>query len=315
MAGRHPGAVCIYFLCVLVPMVFENSPVLSALALGSGLLLLFLLRGMTWRRALGYPGIALLSGLINPLFNHSGRTALFFLNRNPVTREAVLYGLVMGMMIAAALVWGRCFTLVMDTDRLMTVTSRLSPKAALVLSMALRYVPLMRRQAERTREAQRGLGLIREENAVDRIRGALRVWDGTVAWGLENGIITADSMAARGYGTGRRTRYRLYAWERADTLWTAAALLLCAVLVLAHVRGWTVWTWYPDLRLPASREGSLAASACYFLLCACGAGAEAADRIRWRRREAGFRAREPETTGWKDEQAACRIETEEKRNL
>ena len=35
---------------------------------------------------------------------------------------------------------------------------------------------------------------------------------------LENGIITADSMTARGYGIGRRSRFSLFRWRRGDAL-------------------------------------------------------------------------------------------------
>ena len=157
LKNRHPGAVCIYLICVLIPVMFGINPVTAGMGMVSGMLLLRLLRqGAGWKELMLYPAIALISGVINPLFNHNGRTVIFFLNRNPVTREALLYGLVMGMLIAAALVWARCFTLVMDTDRLLTVTGKLSPKIALMLSMALRYIPLLRFQAEKTREAQTG---------------------------------------------------------------------------------------------------------------------------------------------------------------
>ena len=251
LRDRHPGAVCVYFLCVLLPVVFGINPVTAGMALLSGMLLRAMLReSPEWKSAAGDLGIVALSGVINPVFNHNGSTVLFFLNRNPVTLEAVLYGLVMGMLIAAMLVWARCFSLTMDTDRLMTVTGRLSPKLSLLMSMTLRYVPLLRAQTEKAREAQEGLGLIREENGMDRLKGSLRVFDGMVTWGLENGITTADSMTARGYGTGRRTRYRPYAWERADTAMTAVCLCLLSVTLSARLAGRIGYTWYPDLVTP-----------------------------------------------------------------
>jgi len=283
MRGHHPGAVCAYMLCVLLPVVFGINPVTAGTGLFSGLLLLALLqRRLTLREALLYPGLVLLSGILNPLFNHNGRTVLFFLNRNPVTGEAALYGLVMGMMIAAALVWGRCFTLVMDTDRLLTVTGGLSPKVALLLSMALRYIPLLRTQGRTIREAQRGLGLIRESNGIDRIHGALRVFDGMVTWGLENGIVMADSMAARGYGSGRRSRYRLYPWKRSDTLRTAGSLALLGIVLWARLSGRIGYTWYPELTVPPPSAEGTAGYLAFGALCAGGAVTEIKDRIKWK---------------------------------
>ncbi len=282
MRNRHPGAICVYMLCVALPVIFGNNPVTAGMGLLSGMLYFSLLRNRpAWKELVWYPGIALISGIINPLFNHNGATVLFFLNRNPVTREAALYGLVMGMLIAAALVWGRCFTLLMDTDRLLAVTGRLSPKVSLILSMALRYIPLLRTQAGKTREAQEGLGLIREENGIDRIHGALRVFDGMVTWGLENGIVMADSMAARGYGSGRRSRYRLYPWERRDTLWTVGSLALLTVVVWARIAGRIGYTWYPELVTPPASPEGWAAYAAFGLLCLGSSAMEIKDRIKW----------------------------------
>lgn len=282
--SRHPGAVCVYFLCVLLPMIFGIDPLTAGMGLLSGALLLWLLAGhFPGKEFLGYLGIVLFSGVVNPLFNHNGETPLFFLNSNPVTREALLYGWVMGMLIAAALIWSRCFLLMMDTDRLLTVMSCLSPKVSLILSMALRYVPLLRRQARMAREAQAGLGLIREENGLDRMKGAVRVFDGMVTWGLENGITLADSMSARGYGTGKRTRYVLYPWEGQDTLLTAGSLGMMLIILGAKWMGWIGYNWYPRLVTPAFPLPGIAAYLLFAALCLAAPVLELWDRVRWRR--------------------------------
>ena len=286
MGERHPGAVCVYFLCVAAPVFFGLNPVTAAIGLLAGLCWLFLLRErFSWKTLAGYLGIVGLSGIVNPVFNHNGQTPLFFLNGNPVTLEALLLGLVMGLMISATLVWGRCFSLIMDTDRVMTVTGRLSPRASLVLSMAMRYLPLLRRQAEKTREARRGMGLTREENGLDRLRESLEVFDGLVTWGLENGVTTADSMTARGYGTGRRTRYQLYPWERGDTAVCAASLAVLGALIAARAGGYIGYTWYPAMKTPPLSWPGIAACLLFAALCAAGAMLEAVDRRKWRKIE------------------------------
>lgn len=284
MSRRHPGAVSLYVGCVLLPVIWGMNPVTAGIALASGVALLLLLEPSAGRKSLlFYLPAALLCGIVNPLFNHHGKTALFFLNGNPVTREAILYGLVMGMMIAAVMIWFRCFSAMMDTDRLLTLTALLSPRLSVVVSMTLRAIPMLRRQAEKTREAQKGLGLIREENGLDRVQGALRVFDGLVTWGLENGIVTADSMAARGYGSGKRTRYRLYPWKKADTrtaLFSLGILILTAASALA---GWTRYIWYPEMISPGLTVRSAGTYLCYAALSWTASWIEIADRIRWKR--------------------------------
>ena len=287
----HPASVCAYFLCVQLPVVFGINPVTAAIGLGTGLLLWLLtdekrsVRGVAF-----YLALPVLSGLINPVFNHNGVTVLFFINGNPVTGEAGLYGAVMGLVISAALVWARCFTAMMDSDRLLCVTAALHPRLSLVLSMALRYIPLLRRQTTKTREACRAMGLMREENAPDRLRSGARVFSGLVTWALENGAVTADSMTARGFGIGRRSRYRLFAWERGDTLLAALSVGLLAVLLAARLTGRIGYTWYPVFRSAGFSLPGLAGYAAYAALCLTGSALEVLERRAW----AGRLARVPE---------------------
>lgn len=282
MERQHPTAVCVYFMCVLLPAIFSINPVTAGLCFFSGAATLYLLDREKWGRTAVFScGAVLVSGLLNPLFNHNGKTVLFFLNRNPVTLEATLYGLIMGFMIGSALIWGRCFTRVMDTDRLMTVMSGLNPKVSLVCSMALRYIPLLRLQAGSIREAQEGLGLLREDNGPDRIRSAVRRFDGLTTWGLENGVVMADSMTARGYGSGRRTRYRLHPWESKDTLWTACSLILAAAVAGGLISGAIRYEWMPEMKRPEAGQLSGCLYGLYTILCLAGAAEEITDRIRW----------------------------------
>ena len=280
---QNPAAVCVYFLCMLLPVMFGIDPVTAGTGLAAGLVLLFLLDpGLKPRGVWIYLLIPLFSMAVNPVFNHNGVTVLFFLNRNPVTREALLYGLVLGLVISAALVWSRCFTAVMDTDRLLYVTGRLSPKVSLVLSMALRYIPLCRRQAARIREARRAVGLTREDNAVDRLRSALSVFSGLVTWTLENGIVTADSMEARGYGSGRRSRYSLFPWTRGDTLLSALSAALFAAVLAARAAGKIGYVWYPVLVTPEAGPGGIAGYLAFCALCLTGIILEIKERRKWR---------------------------------
>ena len=280
---HHPAAVCLYFVCALLPVIWGVNPVAAGISLLTGMLLWSLTETRPRPKSLVfYLCIPAASTVINPLFNHNGVTVLFFLNSNPVTREAVLYGLVLGLIISATLVWARCFSAVMDTDRFLALTGRLYPKLSLVLSISLRFVPLLRRQASVTREAQKAAGMQREGNGFDRIRNGALVFSGLTTWALENGILTADSMAARAYGVGRRSRYRIFPWEKADSLLSVFSLLLLGGYGTALLLGALGYTWYPVLTVPAAGPWTWAGYACFLLLCLLGPALEIADRFRWR---------------------------------
>ena len=85
----------------------------------------------------------------------------------------------------------------MTSDRLLLPVRQGIAEMALLISMALRHIPLFAVQAKRVRDTQKVLGLYKEDNIADDIRGGARVFNVMVGWALENGIITADSMAAR----------------------------------------------------------------------------------------------------------------------
>ncbi len=242
----NPIAVFLYYMCVTVPVMFCQNPVLTGLALISGAFYLFVrsgwkgLRGALWMFAVPFIGL-----LINPLFNHNGATILFVMNDNPITKEAALFGLASGIMIAAVLLWFATFTDIMTSDKLLYVFGSVSPKLALILSMTLRYIPLFKKQIAKTNNAQKAMGLYKEDNAIDKVKGGMRIFSVMVTWALENGVITADSMTARGYGTGKRSRFAIFKWTKQDTALLAVSAALCIFTLTAMIKGSLNFEWYP----------------------------------------------------------------------
>ena len=95
-----------------------------------------------------------------------------------------------------------------------------------------------------------------------------------------NGITMADSMAARGYGTGKRTRYPLFSWERGDSLLAACSLGILAAVLAAKLLGWIGYEWYPRLIVPEVSLQSIGAYGLFGLLCFAGPALEAAEKHR-----------------------------------
>lgn len=230
IAERHPVAVAAYFAAGAGLAMFSRDPVVVGLSLVGAVGLTALVGGLRpgrfhlWALLL-FAAMA----IINPLTYHDGATVLLVVSHNPITWEACLYGIVSGGMIVAALYWFRSFSRIMTSDRLLVLFGGLSPRLALVISMALRYVPLFGAQARKVHQTQRALGLYRDDNPMDGLRGRMREFSILTTWALENGVITADSMAARGYGLGRRSHFRLLPFTWADGAWLALSLALAAL--------------------------------------------------------------------------------------
>ena len=223
----HPFAAAVYFAAAAGVAMFSMDPVVVVGSLVGAVGLCALTGGLgKMRQQVWVLGLFVVLAAVNPLTHHDGVTVLVVVNDRPITLEACLYGLTAAGMVAGMVYWFRAFSHVMTSDRLLVLLGGLSPRLSLVVSMALRYVPLFGRQMKKVQQTQRALGLYREENLLDRCKGGLRVFSVMTTWALENGVITADSMAARGYGIGRRSHFRKTRFGARDGALTAMSLLL-----------------------------------------------------------------------------------------
>ena len=265
LADHNPVALAVYFLAAAGICMFSMDPVILALSILGALSCQGVLGELgKWRMHLYtlllFAGMA----LINPFISHNGVTVLFVMNHNPITLEALVYGVAAGGMIVAVLYWFRSFTCVMTSDKLLYIFGSLSPKLALMLSMALRYVPLFTGQISRVSQSQKALGLYKEDNLIDRLRGGMRVFSVMVTWTLENGIITADSMSGRGYGVGKRSRYTIFRWMAQDVLLLVSAVLLAALALFGLAD--RLFTYYPAISASPVTARAMAGYAAYGLL-------------------------------------------------
>ena len=278
---HHPSAVAVYFLAVAGMAMFCMDPVILALSLLGAVACCLVHGGVRGLHGhLVTLALFAVMALINPLISHNGVTVLFVLNHNPITLEALLYGVAAAAMIVAVLYWFRTFTAIMTSDKLLCLFGALSPGLALVLSMALRYVPLFSRQTRRVSQAQKALGLYRGDSVIDTLRGKLRVFSVMITWALENGITTADSMTARGYGLGRRSRFTVFRWRWGDAALLGVSILLAA-LTLWGTADRTV-TYYPAMTLSPVTLRALTGYVAYGLLACWPLIIQAKEAIRWR---------------------------------
>ena len=277
---HNPAAVAVYFLCAAGVAMFTMEPVILILSC-IGAIVSLGVTGLLGQWRIHLYTLALFAGmaLINPFISHNGVTVLFVMNHNPVTLEALIYGVAAGGMIVTVMTWFRAFTAVMTSDKLLYIFGSLSPKIALMLSMALRYVPLFTAQVHKVSQSQKALGLYTEDNLIDRLRGGMRVFSVMVSWTLENGIITADSMTARGYGTGRRTRFSIFRWTRDDVLLLIASLLLTALTLWGIAE--RTFTYYPAITATPVTARTLAGFISYGLLTLLPAIITGKEALKW----------------------------------
>ena len=283
MNNYNPLITAVYFAAVITVVMFTMDPVIMTLSLIFSIIVYGILDKMRgFRQHLPLLILGIILALLNPLTHHNGVTILFVMNDNPITLEALIYGIMTSFKIISVLYWFRSFSLLMTEDKLLYVLGRFSPKISLVLSMAIRYIPLFKERMKRTNEAQKAIGLYKEDNLIDTIRGGIRVFSIMVTWALENGIITADSMAARGYGTGRRTSFSLYRFKKKDILCLIILMLLFIPMSVILLSGRLKTVYYPELIFSYGNVISLIMYLLFFVFAAVPLILKLEEQLSWR---------------------------------
>lgn len=251
-SAMNPAAVTVTLMLTACITIFCLEPVLLTVSLVCAIVYYIMRNGR--RHAafhIGAIGMPLLFALLNPLWNQHGETVLFVINQRAFTEEALFYGCVTGLRLAAVLYWFRNFSDLMTSEKLFYLFRGVSPKLALVFTMAVRNLSLFRAQARKIQTTQRALGLYREGHLIDDLRGGMRVFSILLTWALENGITTANSMEARGYGSGKRSSFTYFRWHTGDICLLVTALILSAAVIAAALKGILTWQFYPQ-RIPPS---------------------------------------------------------------
>lgn len=278
-----PVAVTVWFFSVTGVAMFCGHPLLMAISLAGAVLFFVVRNGAKHGRShLFFVLLFAVLALANPLISHNGATVLFVVNDRPVTLEALLYGVNSAAVIVGVLYWFRSLTQIMTSEKVLCVAGTVSPKLALVMSMALRSVPMFARRAKQVSDSEKAMGLYSEDNIIDDIRGRMRVFLIISTWALENGIVTADSMAARGYGTGRRSQLRRFRFTAADAVLMLVTLALLAVTAAAIAADSLAFTFYPRIDINVNGTLGICGAAAYGALVLLPIFIETEVSLRWR---------------------------------
>ena len=205
----HPLSFFIYFICELILIVFVSNPVIEIIAIIGAILFLFFrlqIREL-FNDLIFYIVLLLLVTITNPIFSHNGKTPLFFLNGNPITKEAFIYGFYLGLLIIAVIIWFKIYNIIMTSDKFILLFGKVIPKISLLLSMVLRFVPMLIKQYSKVKNTQKAIGYYSEKSYSDRFISSIKTFMTIISWAFEISIETHYSMKCRGYGLKNKTNY------------------------------------------------------------------------------------------------------------
>lgn len=260
-------AVAAWSAAGLVVVLSTGNPAYRGLALLAALIVVAGSAGLRRARPalLGAGMLALPAVLLNLLVSHLGATALFELPDSipavggPYTLEALAFGFVTGVTLAAGLLYVAPIWLLLEPHQVVDALPRALARTGSALAAAFNLAPGIARSFAGVAEAQR-----------------LRGWrpGGPVSWGeivvpvvltaIEDSIQLAESMEARAFGSGPRTHLRRPRLAPMDWLVIGAASAAVTGFTVAHVFGLAA-DWYPYPRLQWPQVSLVPAAACLLL--------------------------------------------------
>lgn len=248
--GYHPFVMIFYYACAATLVLYVSHPVFLATAL-----LLFIFVNMSHDRGKALkkwlvPLILMgtMFTLMNPLLVSRGTNILWYIGNRQITLEAVMYGFVMGLTLMAMVVLFVSFNLMLNGNKFLYVFAKLLPKTAFFVLLALRFVPLLHRRFREISDVQKVRGMSMLQGSIsDRAKNGMNMLQTLLTWSLEAAIQTADSMKARGYGSGPKSSYDLYQMEKRDWFWLLLIMACFGICVFAGTLGYGKIVIYPEL--------------------------------------------------------------------
>lgn len=281
----HPLTCFIYYIGVMIFIMVFTHPVFLITALCMMIVINMLHDGgKELRRWMGlYLVIGLFVLIVNPLFSHRGSHILGYFLDNPITLESILYGFVMMLSIMTILTAFVSYHQIVTPGKFLYLFSSVSPKSALLVMMAQRFVPLLRRRLQQISIVQRTRGVSSLQGPLKkRLRDGMKQLQVLLTWSLEEALQTADSMNARGYGTTQRSAYEHYVMAKRDrTLWVLM-LTTAAICFSGWGAGYGKLTIYPRLESMALSPLEWLSYGCFCIFLAIPAVVEGRELLKWR---------------------------------
>ena len=244
----HPVVNFSFFAIILAFTMLFQHPVFVGVTLVSAFIFSCMLNG---RKALRLSllfclPMFLFIAIVNPLFNHRGETTLFFFLDNPITLEAVLYGLCSAASLVSVIVWFSCYNKVVTSDKFLYMFGKITPAVALLITMTIRMIAKLKVHLKTISKAQQAIGLDqRTGNILERIKKGMRVLSILLSWSMEDAIETADSMKARGYGLKNRNTFSLFIFDKRDGLVLGLIIVLALICFTGYFEGYGTMEFYP----------------------------------------------------------------------
>ena len=232
----HPAVNFLYFTTVIAGMIIFQHPIFLLISFACAFI--YSIKRNEWK-ALAF-NIVLIPLVVVYAFyyssyNHFGVTVLQQNSiGNNITLESLVYGLVLGFVIAGVLIWFSCVYSVFTTDKVIYLFGKVSPRLSLFLAIILRMVPRIKKEAKKINTAQRGIGRgANQGNIFRRLRNSIRILSMLITWTIDSLTMVSESMRSRGSSLRGRKAFSIYRFDNRDRAYVIGNFACLTVVLMA----------------------------------------------------------------------------------
>ena len=254
----HPATYMVYYLILILFAFFFNDPYyLSSFLICISILITFQGINREFKNILKfYIPMALLIIILNPLVSHIGVTKIYIAGSYFITLEALLYGILMSLSLLLILLLFLSYNNTVSYQEMLYILSKRFPNISIIIIMALRFIPLLN---YRLSEVNKIFRLSQESSdkdktKINKIRDTAQMLAVVVSWSLEESMLAAKSMKARGYGITERTSYLSFKFREIDYCFIALILISATVCITGLLNGHGRINIYPQLQFSFSEN-------------------------------------------------------------
>ncbi|WP_297899771.1 energy-coupling factor transporter transmembrane component T [Methanobrevibacter sp.] len=249
----NPGVISFYYIILIIfALIFNNIYYLISLLIF--IIVLIYLQGKKGEIATTlkyFIPMSLIIIILNPLFSNVGTTKIYIFSNYFITLESLVYGLLMAFSLLIILLLFLSFNEYVDYQKILYLSSNHFPTVSMIGVMAMRFIPLLNYRLgevnkifnfnydnlalndtnnyDRINSCNNNTNMynnghnkiirnrkIRNKiNKVSKMGSMLAI---VISWSLEESMLTAKSMRARGYGITKRTSYLKYNINKIDII-------------------------------------------------------------------------------------------------
>jgi energy-coupling factor transport system permease protein len=246
----HPSVILVYFLSVITFTILFNHPILSVISFLSSFLFSSFLGGIKTaikQLLISLPTVIIFA-LITPLFNHRGEIPVLYINSQPITLEAFMYGIYTGLLIMSMVFWFSSFHKTLGNDKFLYLFGRKLPQSSLLITMIMRFIPYFKLKLNEITMSQKTLGVSTVNGTlIQRMKTGSGILSALVSVTLEDTLETADSMTARGFALSNKTSRGFYKFKARDLILMIIATAICTLFMVFYLGKSMSFYFFPTL--------------------------------------------------------------------